>query len=455
MKIKNRLSLYFTLISAALLLIVMGAIYFSFQRALKADFFDRLRERAKMVAALYLEADEVSPGVLGRIREKVLQKIPGEVTEIYNGKDESAFRHPSVFKWNHTVLNEVRSKEYLEFSEGRRQTVGVLYHDNQGDFVIMASATDLASERRLVLLLQIMTVIFIIVILLCFFSGRFLAQRVLSPIDRLIAQIRDITARNLHTRLDSGKENDEIGILAVNFNKLLERLEDSFTSRDTFVANVSHELRTPVTSIIGEVEVGLRQVRSAEEYRRILQSVLSDSVRLKETISALLELARIDNDSKKATFYPVRIDELLWKLQDEWNERLLPGSLVVLFSALPEDENLLKVTCNKPLLYIALNNVITNAFKFSEGNKVTCRLSATVAGLKISFHDTGIGLSAGEMSNVFEPFYRSERVSDYAGSGMGLYITNRIVSLFNGMLSIAGEEGKGAVVTIEFRHTSS
>ena len=77
MKIKNRLALYFTLISAVILLIAMAIIFFTFSSFVKTDFYNRLMERANIAAQLYLEADEISVDSLNHVRERYVKQIPG------------------------------------------------------------------------------------------------------------------------------------------------------------------------------------------------------------------------------------------------------------------------------------------------------------------------------------------------------------------------------------------
>jgi len=77
MKIKNRLALYFTLISAVIMLIALGIILITFNSFAKSDFYGRLTDRAKVAAQLYLEADEISPDSLSHVRERYLKTASG------------------------------------------------------------------------------------------------------------------------------------------------------------------------------------------------------------------------------------------------------------------------------------------------------------------------------------------------------------------------------------------
>ncbi len=120
----------------------------------------------------------------------------------------------------------------------------------------------------------------------------------------------------------------------------------------------------------------MHKQRSNSEYEQILQFILHDAVRLKETVTSLLDLAHADMNYTHPEFKPVAIDELIWELSDYWNYKIGKGLFVVNVLHLPDDRDDLLIAANKQLLTIALNNIIGNAFKFSENKRVDCNLYA-------------------------------------------------------------------------------
>src|ERR1700741_3292474 len=121
MKIKDRLALYFTLISAAVLVIAMAAIFFAFSSFAKIDFYNRLLDRAKAASQLYLEADEISADSLNHVRDRYMKAIPGEVVRFYNDKNAPSFIKDKQQYWSADDINMVRRHKQVEFGEGRRQ----------------------------------------------------------------------------------------------------------------------------------------------------------------------------------------------------------------------------------------------------------------------------------------------------------------------------------------------
>jgi signal transduction histidine kinase len=266
----------------------------------------------------------------------------------------------------------------------------------------------------------------------------------------MIGQMQQVRASNLGLRIAEGNGRDEISKLAQNFNKLLMHLENAFEIQQTYVTNASHELKTPVTSIIGEIEVALHKPRTTDEYQNTLRSVLNDAEGLNETITGLMELAQVDMSYTQAALSPVAIDELIWELADQWTEKLGKGLFLVSIQHLPDDPEKLQIPANKALLTIALNNIISNAYKFSDKRRVQCELYADNERISINITDSGIGIPADELEKVFESFYRGTNVKDYQGNGIGLYITGKIIHLFNGRISVGSDPGKGTSITINF-----
>lgn len=451
MKIKDRLALYFTIICVVILLIALTTVFITFTSFAKTDFYNRLMDRAKVAAQLYLEADEISVDSLNRVRERYLKQIPGEVVRFYNDRNNASFIKDRQQYWSHNVINKVRRRKQVEFAEGRRQTVGIYYKDNQGNFVILVSAEDINGKHRIEDLVEIMLVMLVCVSAALFFIGRWFAKKALEPMDDVVRQVQKVRASNLSVRINEGNGKDEISVLAQNFNRLLNHLENAFELQQTFVINASHELRTPVTSIIGETEVILSRERNQKEYETALNSVLTEAEVLNETITGLLELAQVDMSYTQAVLTQVAIDELIWELADYWTGKLGKGQFNVNIKQLPDDPEKLLIMANKALLNIALNNIISNAYKFSDNKPVQCELYASDQLISITIIDSGVGIPPEETAKIFQSFYRATNVKNFHGSGIGLYITGKIINLFNGGIHAYSTLGEGTSITIDFK----
>jgi signal transduction histidine kinase len=175
-----------------------------------------------------------------------------------------------------------------------------------------------------------------------------------------------------------------------------------------------------------------------------------ESERLNETITGLLELAQVDMNFTQAALSPVAIDDLIWELQDYWTKKLGKNLFNVSILELPEDQESLSISANRSLLLIAFNNIIGNAFKFSNDQPVTCSLYADAHCIKVYISDLGIGILEEEKEKIFNSFFRGTNASSIRGNGIGLYVTSKIISLFNGIISLISKPGDGTTFVIEF-----
>ncbi len=447
MKIKNRLALYFTLISATMLLGTLAAIYFTFIKFLESDFYDRLNDRAYITARLYLEADEISSDSLNKVRNQYLETLHNEVVRIYNTRNDAAFIGDDQRYWTSDVINEVRKRRKLKFKEGQRQVVGIFYKDNQGDFVILASAIDQSTLKRTEKLRKIMVVFFFIILAILLLSSRWVAKRILRPLDLFIDDVKKIKSSNLDYRVQEGKNKDEIGLLARNFNNLMEHLEQAFALQKTFVSNASHELRTPITSILMSAEITLSQPRTEAYYKTALNSVIDDVEKMDHIINGLLSLAQSDLEIGTDEQQEIQIDEMLLNLQKEW-EKLYQAELILNIPESPNQEAL-RIKTNPVLLQIAINNIIANAFKFSDFQTVKCEISTLHNSICMSITDQGTGIEPENYEQIFKPFQSLYKQKEHKGNGLGLYMAHKIIHLLKGEISFTSIVGKGTTFSVK------
>lgn len=433
MKIRDRLSLQFTILSAVLLFVVLAGIYLLTAQYRKKDFHERLLDRAITNGELFLAQDNLSEEKFRDVQKKYPLSLPDEIVRIYDDSDKPVFIKDKSYQWSGDVIGRVRREKTIFYSEGDRQTAGIYYIDNSGNFTVLASAVDAYGYEHMRQLFWVMFVAFFISVFILFFAGRLFARTALSPMIKVINDVKFIRSSSLDKRLQTKDGKDEINELAVTFNNLLEHLEQSFEAQGSFVTHASHELRTPVTSIIGNVEVTLSQDRNKEEYKKTLEGVLVESGRLNDLINNLFDLAQTNIDITE--FQELRLDELLWQVKDEWAARI-PESRIDLQYDLPEDPRKFTIQGNNYLLFIAIGNILKNAIKFSDNKVVTCKLYFQQNIPVISIRDMGIGISPEDIQHIFQPFYRGANTFGYAGYGVGLSLADKILRLHNARISV-------------------
>lgn len=448
MKIKNRLSIQFTLISAFILLVVLCVIYVLAAEYRRNNFRERLTDRATIVAELFLAQDNLSTEDFKKVQEKYPQSLTNEVVQIYDENNQPVFIKQNNSLWTNDIIDKVKKNKSIYYKQGSKEAAGIYYVDNSGNFSVLISAVDSYGLKQLKQIFWVMVIAFCLSVLLIFYSGRWFAKMTLQPIVRIINEVKIVRSTNLNKRLEiKVGAKDEISELAITFNNLLEHLEQSFEAQSLFIAHASHELRTPFASIIGDIEVTLSHNRASEEYRKTLKQVLNQSEKLNSLLNNLFVLAQSNIDIN--SFNDIRLDELLWAVTDEWMNKIANSKIEVEYK-LPSDTSKYVIQGNYHLLFIALGNIIKNAIKFSDNDTVYCKLYFKNSSPVISIRDSGIGIEKEDFKKIFMPFYRGSNTSGYSGSGIGLSLADKIFRLHNASITTASVLGKGTEFFITF-----
>ncbi len=449
MEIRRKLTFQFIGMVALILLFTLVLVYFSFSQARKEEFYDRLGSKARLVAQMLIDIDEIDSELLKKIEQNNPLSLPNERIVIYDYNDIQIY---STNDDNELVIpvekiRQVRLQEEVRFRQGAYEIFGNYYTGQYDRIVVFAAATDIFGINKLKRLRLIMLIVFVLSLGAVYFAGRWFALRALLPISKIVSQVNGIEVSNLNARLDEGNQKDEIAHLAQTFNRMLARIEKAFKVQKSFIANASHELRTPLTVITGQMEVVLMKERSNEEYRETTQMVLDEIKDLNLLSNKLLLLAQTSSEGNNLNFSSLRIDDILWKAQKETLNRNNSYSIDIQFGDDIDDDSKLKVFGNELLLKTALLNLIDNACKYSDNHKVDIHLFTTDNNLKIQFADQGTGIKPEELNLIFNPFFRSKNAT-VSGHGIGLTLVENIIHQHHGSIEVKSEWQKGSIFLV-------
>jgi signal transduction histidine kinase len=452
MKIRFRLALLFTLLTAAILIAFATLIYLSACNNREKEFYTLLQKEAITKANLLFHA-KVDTTTLQNIYRNNRQILHEVEVAVY----DSAFRllyHDAVdidfVKETHAMLEQIQKTGSLQFYQEGWQVVGLRYNIEGRCYLLTATAYDQYGYAKLENLRQSIVLVFTAAILLIYGAGWYFARKVLLPIATMTGQARMISAINLHLRLPVGHNHDELAELAATFNDMLERLENSFEAQKNFVSNISHELRTPLAAMIAELELAQAKERNAAEYHLIMQNLLTDAQKLKRLISGLLDLAKAEYDPAQIAFKLLRIDETLFEARRELLQIYPDYHIDICFADEPETEEQLTREGNEYLLKVAFMNLMENGCKFSMQKHCHIWLNFSSTHTQITFADQGIGIAPEDLPHIFKPFYRGANRFFATGNGIGLSLTQKIIHLHNGTIEVYSEPGKGSRFLIIF-----
>jgi signal transduction histidine kinase len=452
MKIRTRLTLNFTIIVAIILIVLTSGIYYFSSIYVKENFYTRLNNKAISQVKLFVDTRKIDYNLLRFIDSTTVSVLTDSRIFIYNDSNQLIYtnRNSLLDSANDKLIEKINKNGKIFFKNKNEYQIGFIHNNNDKKYIIIATAVDLEGPGELKDLRDILLIGLFLSLLVVIIAGVFYSKQSLNPISNIIGQVDKINASRLSKRVKVKNENDEIGVMAITFNSMLDRIEKSFKTERDFVSNASHELRTPLTTINGEIEVALMKMRTVEEYKNTLQSVYSEIKDLTIIINGLLQLAESSIEETNLVISRIRIDDLIYQTKDELIKQHPDYLINIEFADLPDDENQITIQGDIYLLKILFKNLMDNACKFSENKKAFVKISFNDKYVIIKFDDNGIGIPENDITKIFNPLFRAENAKHTKGHGIGLSIVQKIILLHKGTISINSEVNVGTTITIQF-----
>ncbi len=292
-------------------------------------------------------------------------------------------------------------------------------------------------------ILRVTLVLELAVVLFSLFYTRHFSRRMRAIMDSM----HTIQKGNYDQKVSVGG-NDELTLLANEFNDLTERLQTSEEKRRRFVSDASHELKTPLASIKLLTDSILQNDMDAETMREFVEDIGSEAERLNRMTAKLLSLTRVDgqvaSESELIRMAPTirQVAKMLGPVAEK--------SGVELELRLEEDSTVL---ITRDDLYQIVFNLIENGIKYNRPQgRVTVSLRKTTDLSKLTVTDTGMGIPKDALDHIFERFYRvdKDRSRQTGGSGLGLAIVRAIVQRNRGEIQVDSHLGQGTSFLVTF-----
>ncbi|MFM8323007.1 MAG: sensor histidine kinase, partial [Chloroflexota bacterium] len=237
------------------------------------------------------------------------------------------------------------------------------------------------------------------------------------------------------------RSKDELGALALSFNKMSSDLERATRARRQMTADIAHDLRTPLSVISGYAEAlhdgklpGSQEVYEILDHESRYLSRLVEDLRLLSLADAgELQLVR------QAVAPQVIVERAAARHARTAGEKSIRLPVEI-------DPGLPEINVDVERMAQVLDNLMVNAFRYTPaGGSVTLRAAAGRGGVQISVRDTGVGIAAQDLSHIFDRFYRGDAARTQAGeSGLGLAIARSIVEAHGGKIEVSSTPGAGA-----------
>jgi len=391
----------------------------------------------------------------------------------YNKSSESN----KVASFNHPECNGARHSKYNP--DHLYISIPVMLEEEQiGTLSITSGLSDL--DKILNRQIEVFFLLFVLTLFITFLITFKLQLLFLTPIKNLLSAIRHITQHKDYSIQVQSHTSDELALLADEFNtmiatishhdkllsnqnQLLEQTVDHRTqalnanlkqlkqakeaaeianqAKSDFLSHMSHDLRTPLNSLLGYVQVLQRREDFPAKYLHEINIIGQSSEYLLSLINDLLDLTKIESNKLDLSLHPFDTHDFLNPIVEIFSKQAEKKQLKFMFNI--KGELPCTLLADKHRLRRILSNLLENAFKFTQQGSIELTVAYQDNAIIFIIKDTGCGINDKNLKAIFEPFNQFSRQQYNDGVGLGLYITQHLVELMQGKLSINSQLNKG------------
>jgi len=276
----------------------------------------------------------------------------------------------------------------------------------------------------------------------------FLTRSITKPLGALM-RATDEVARGTFTRVGMATRGD-LGKLAAAFNSMGDRLRKANAARAEMMHHISHEIRMPLQTmhsayyLLSEQQAG----PVSERQKKLLETIRDNIDKITRFSNQFLDLARIEAGMMEYTVGPTDLEAVLKQLVADASVNAARKGIVLQYVSSP----LPRVMANSDRCAQVFTNLVSNAVKYTNpGGTVQVSACTSAFGVQVTVSDTGVGIAAEELAQVFKKFYRAKNAGRRSGTGIGLALVKGLVNGMGGQITVESEAGRGSAFTVEFR----
>lgn len=391
MKTGNKIALFYSTVTLGVIAAVTLCFYLIATSYIERLYYSYLTEKAYATAEKHWEKDEVDAESYARIQERYEETLPVATEILLDADSLPATRRALQPYLTEAAIQALYRGEVVRFRTNKQAGAALYYPDNEGNFIVLVLSNNRYGAEIQQHIGWLLLGLLLVSAILIYFVGRWYAVR------------------------------------------MVDRIDAAYRSEKSFISNASHELNNPLTAIQGECEISLLKERTPAEYQEALRRIASETKRIIQLMKHLLFLSHGDREILKNAVEPVFLAEFLM----QWATGRISFS---------PDNFAFVAKANPNLLKIAIGNILSNACKYSADKPVEMRLRSN----QLEIIDTGIGIPAEEVEQIFQPFYRASNTREYSGHGIGLSLSARILQTYGARVTVHSVVGEGTTVRIEF-----
>lgn len=451
--LKQRFTIYFSILFSALLATVLIIVFTMFAQFRKNEFKQRLEEKASSTVALIADLNVSKQDVLSILDENSVDKLYVNRILVFDKDTNLIYSNVSGAAriLSATDLQTLKKKGSFFISKNQIDRYGIQYKfHGKDEFYVLITAEDKSGHRHLWYLGYLLVGAFIVGTASVIILSRSLSGKILLPLKQIQQRITDISEQKLHLRLEETHSEDEIDKLSHAFNEMMDRIDSSYKQQKEFTNNASHELRTPVTRIIMQIQNLISLESHSDKTIQYLNSIMTDSNQIADTISSLLLLSGIDSVKISGFLPSCRLDEIIFDAIQFISKTYPDVHVLFNIDNQSESEIDMELKGDSNLLKIVFINLFKNAYLYSSDKQIKVNLLQANKILKVVITNNGEIILPGERQNLFKAFARGKNAHNIQGTGLGLRITERILNYHNALIEYEALNENSNCFTVSF-----
>ncbi|WP_353136894.1 ATP-binding protein [Pseudopedobacter sp.] len=435
MSIRKKILVYFSAITILLLAISLVVIYILFSEYREEDFQQRQKEKIHLTLKFLAEIKKIDQDVVAYLDRNSINEMLDEKLLIFDHNKKLVYASVDNTKipYSQSFLNRLSEKQnWIETKDGLYDVIAIYLKKDDIAYYGISKAFDAYGYTKLNFLRTVLIVTFILVSLIVILVSFYLSRKISQPVKNITDKIMAFDFDQEFQPLVVEESRNEVGILANQFNLLIQRLKESFAFQKNAISHISHELKTPISILVSNFE------RIENEQDPLLKQALiinqkESTKNLSEIINLLLEISKTEAN-RNLNLTEFRIDELIFDALDEIKLIHPNFTLNVTYDAFDEEAELL-INANYKLMRLVFINLFLNAVYYSSDERAKLHISNSNGKAIIILENAGEIIDEGDRPFLFQHFFRGKNSSGKSGFGLGLVFVHKILTLHQGNIN--------------------
>lgn len=448
MNIKKQFLLYSSLSTIILIAITFVVIYSLFTENRKEQFQQRQLVKIYTVIDLINKTNERKLNLQQLIEDIPYQKFYTEYLLIIDSTGKKIFDYGDrlEFRLKNDIINKIKNTdEPLIWSENNYDIVAVKAYIQGRTIYAIHKALDFHGLQKLQFLLYVLIFAFVFLSITIFIVASYISDRITRPLYNIIDIMNSQSLENIFQPVKIDTKVTEIIFLSEQFNKLMNKINQTYQFQKNTLQHISHELKTPIAILVSNFD-RMTKENNPEVLKTFIEHQKQNTKRLADIIDILLELSKFENNGTLQKS-KIRLDELIFNTIEDLNILYPAFNFTVEMNGNISHEELLTINANENLIKLAINNILNNCVQYSINNKAKIIITYSQGTIQIDFINKSGKFVNNQTMPIFDYYFRGDNSIGKKGFGLGLVLTKKIIELHNGHIHYTYNDELGIFTT--------